>query len=432
MTITTGKIDYLESLRGVAAFVVVLAHFAVGFYPALWWAQAEYVHTKNSLEVLVSGTPLNLLYNGSFSVSIFFVLSGFVLTYRFFRDRSTRMALLPVFAKRYTRLLFPIIFSSALAYLLLALSWLSPSELSEITRSSWLKGFWTFEPDLAGLLRESFLDAYFTARVTYNSVLWTMRWEFFGSLIVFAFVVLFGRARRRDWYYLLAVLVFRRSYYLAFILGMVLADVVTRDRNLFTRIRHKGYYAALLCAGLLLGSYPVDRPVAGTLYEGLEGFARVQTYQIIGATLIMISLLNSRRLQALFSRGPLVFLGRISFSLYVLHFILMGSLSSALFIRFSAWMTYHTAFLLTAAVSLPIMIFLAHLMQISIDERGVRASRIVYRAMESWMRTGVTAILGHLPPRLAESGIVRWILGVFCDPEAFRGVRNRPSASAAK
>lgn len=427
----SGKIDYLESLRGVAAFVVVLAHFAIGFYPALWWAMPEQVRTESGLELFLSGTPLNLLYNGSFSVSIFFVLSGFVLTHRFFRDPDARIALLPAFAKRYTRLLFPILFSSALAYLLLRLSWFSTSELSGITGSSWLKQFWTFEPNLPRLFQESFVGAYFTGLLSYNNVLWTMRWEFYGSLIVFTCVVLFGRHRRRDWYYVLAALIFRRSFYLAFILGMVLADFSTRDKNIFLRVRHKGYYVALLLMGLVLGSYPVDRPVAGTLYEGLEGFAGVRTYQIIGATLVMIALLNSRRLQDFFSKSPLVFLGRISFSLYVLHFMIMGSLSSALFVRLSAWLSYHAAFFLTAALSVPVMIILAHFMQRSIDERGVRASQLVYRTAGRWLRSWTSSVLGRLPSRMAEAMVVRRVLGALCDSDAPLRGRDSSPASAA-
>ena len=100
------KLDYLESLRGLAALVVVFAHYVLAFYPALYWAKPDQVHTEQALELLLSGTPVNLLYNGDFSVSIFFVLS-----YKFFQDRSAPLPLAPLVVKRYVRLLVPVLFS---------------------------------------------------------------------------------------------------------------------------------------------------------------------------------------------------------------------------------------------------------------------------------------------------------------------------------
>ena len=43
------KLAYLESLRGLAALVVVIGHFVVGFYPALYTARLEHVHTATGI-----------------------------------------------------------------------------------------------------------------------------------------------------------------------------------------------------------------------------------------------------------------------------------------------------------------------------------------------------------------------------------------------
>jgi peptidoglycan/LPS O-acetylase OafA/YrhL len=320
-----------------------------------------------------------------------------VLTYKFFRDRSTRIALVPIAVKRYMRLLFPILFSNILAYLLLKLALYYNQPAAVLTRSEWLDAFWKFEPNLVRMIYESFIGAFFSKGMTYNNVLWTMRYEFYGSIIVYACIALFGRHPRRDWFYLAAVLIFRRSFYLAFILGMVLSDLVTRERNIFRRIRHKGYYVALLLLGLFIGSFPAGRSVAGTLYEGQGGLARVRTWQIAGAAMVMVALLNSRRLQALFSMRPFLFLGRISFSIYLLHFILIGSLSSGIFLLVEPFMSYHAAFLIAFFLSLPVMIIASHYMYRFVDAKGMGASQIVYRTALDRMRA-VTGTLGRVLP----------------------------------
>jgi peptidoglycan/LPS O-acetylase OafA/YrhL len=382
---TTKKIGYLESLRGVAALVVVFGHFAVSFYPALWWRLPKLSHTPRGIELAISVTPLNLLYNGSFSVSIFFVLSGFVLTYRFFRDRDTRVRLLPVFAKRYTRLLYPILFSNALAYILLLCSWYRNQPAAALTRSSWLGIYWRFDPSMVKVLYESFFAAFFRGETTYNGVLWTMGYEFYGSLLVFTCLALFGRHPKRDWFYLVLALVWHRSFYLAFVLGMVLSDLVTRDHDVFRNIRHKGFFVAILLAGLFLGSVPESRPLTGTIYEGLPAFVRTRTWQTVGAAMVMLALLHSRRLQSLFSKRPFLFLGRISFSLYVLHQLFIGSLSCWLFLWLLPLLGYHAAVFLSAGISLPLMFVASHYTHRYVDAPGIRASQAVFRTLSGWM-----------------------------------------------
>ncbi len=51
--------------------------------------------------------PLDILFDGPFWVTMFFVLSGFVLTIGFFKERDYTILVKGMF-KRYTRLLIPV------------------------------------------------------------------------------------------------------------------------------------------------------------------------------------------------------------------------------------------------------------------------------------------------------------------------------------
>ena len=59
----------LDWLRGLAAFNVVLFHFACAFYPH---AVSEY----DPAPWAIADTPLAIVYNGGFAVAVFFVLFG--------------------------------------------------------------------------------------------------------------------------------------------------------------------------------------------------------------------------------------------------------------------------------------------------------------------------------------------------------------------
>src|SRR5882757_8576491 len=77
-----GKLIELEALRGVAAFVVLLHHFLLIIAPHL--------HGRKFPDdpIALVQTPLYALVNGTAAVAIFFVLSGFVLTFRAMQTRD--------------------------------------------------------------------------------------------------------------------------------------------------------------------------------------------------------------------------------------------------------------------------------------------------------------------------------------------------------
>ena len=67
------RLDYLDSIRGVAAIAVVAFHYLSEYEPpfSISWLAA---------------TPLRAAWDGPAAVQLFFVLSGFVLALRYFRD----------------------------------------------------------------------------------------------------------------------------------------------------------------------------------------------------------------------------------------------------------------------------------------------------------------------------------------------------------
>src|SRR3954452_14928711 len=87
----------LEALRGIAAIIVLVHHFMLGFTPRFHGL----LYPDQPLSLL--GTPVFALINGSAAVVIFFVLSGFVLTVGLFKSRSLRGALIST-VKRWPRL----------------------------------------------------------------------------------------------------------------------------------------------------------------------------------------------------------------------------------------------------------------------------------------------------------------------------------------
>ena len=190
------KIGYLDGLRGLAAFQVVFHHFILTFYPALFIFPGVATHLPGTIEATISASPLNLLWDGNFAVCLFFILSGYVLSHKFFLHGNAEIATAAA-VKRYFRLALPAAFSVLLAYVMMKLSLFFNQPAGVAAGSDWLAGVWTFQPRFFDALNQAFLGVFFAGTFSYNAVLWTIALEFAGSFIVFGFLALFGTARNR-------------------------------------------------------------------------------------------------------------------------------------------------------------------------------------------------------------------------------------------
>ncbi|MFF2908384.1 acyltransferase family protein [Paenibacillus sp. NPDC057934] len=374
------KIKYLDGLRGLAALFVVFSHFVVAFYPALYTSDVSQIHTAKAVELDIAKSPLNLLYNGNFAVCIFFVLSGYVLSYKFFSTKDNE-TLVASAVKRYFRLLVPIFFTVFLVFLLMKCSLFSNTEAGKLSFSEWWLGtFWNFDESFLHAIKYATFEAIFEYNDQYNTVLWTMTYEMYGSFLVFGFVSLFGKTRNRYLFYILIIILFFKTYYLAFILGMILSDL--NSNGYFNKTsKNLGWFKMILLAlGLYLGSYPMGAVVDDSIYNYIKvvDLQGVIIYHIVGALLVMLVLLNSVKLQEFFSYRVFNFLGKVSFSLYLIHVIVIGSFTSYIFVLLNERMAYSISVFISIILSIPLLAILSYLMYKYVDKKGIEISGKLY------------------------------------------------------
>ncbi|MGS5021937.1 acyltransferase family protein [Paenibacillus sp. JJ1683] len=363
------KLKYLEGLRGFAAFVVVIFHFLGTFYPSSIYGTLNNINTPAKSELLFVSTPLNVLYNGNFAVCIFFVLSGFVLSIKFFKTKDLS-AVTESAIKRYFRLVIPVIFSVLIFYFCFRM-------------------FEKDEPNIYKALYEGFIGSFFSHTANYNVVLWTMSFEFMGSFIVFLFCALFGKSRNRIFFYFLFILLFWKTYYLGFVLGLLLCDFHYNNTSKLGVIENRLLKWTLLILALLLGSYPnqlekMDNSIKlnDTIYaffsklEGADSF-----YHSIGAFIILLVVLNSSTLKTIFSSKFMNFIGEISFSMYLIHNAIIFYFSKNVFyyLLLEREIPYVWCFVFTISISIPIIFFISVIYAKWIDKKSVSFSNYMYR-----------------------------------------------------
>jgi peptidoglycan/LPS O-acetylase OafA/YrhL len=359
----TGKLVPLEGLRGIAAAIVVLYHMVLGFTQK---GVGVVPHGHGFWDVLLQ-FGLGLL-NGGAAVAVFFVLSGFILSLPFAKDRRVAR-ILAAMLKRWPRLALMTTIACLAAWALIVLSQDDYKQAANVIGAGWLATHGN--APLAGhhltwfaALKEGLFKAY-AGDVHFDSPLWTMRIELFCSFAVFlAAPVLFAV---KSWPLRLAMIgavmiavggTYPETYFSDFLVGTILAMLFAEDRM----PNFTDWQAVVVgCAGIYLFSFTyeqkllIHKPIKAILPAG-------DTSHLVwdlGAALLICVLLGNPKLRALFSKTWAVWLGLLSFPIYLLHGPIMLSAGAASFMGAVGSLGVAGSALLAAAVSIALTLLCA-------------------------------------------------------------------------
>lgn len=368
----------LEGLRGLAAVIVVLYHFLLSFYLLAFFGSAgnPSVMQHTRFEDNLYGNPVMALLSGTFAVAIFFVLSGFVLSIKFFQTKDPSV-IKSLATKRYTRLMLPALASVLICYLLIKLGASHTSQAAVVTQSGWLAMNWAFVPSLFDAVRNAVWGIFVSGQSAYNNVLWTMTSEFVGSFLVFGFALLFAHSKHRWFAYALLLIILFNTWFIPFIVGMIFADLYSKG---YLRPRKRGLSAVLLVSvAIFCGGFPVGA-VTNTIYSALglpvtTGINSFVLYTTIGASIAVFTVLTTTQIAKLFSMKYISILGRYTFSLYLVHIPILFTMTTGLFLYFHQFMGYNRSVAVAIACSVPVLAVATWLFERYVDAPAVRFSQ---------------------------------------------------------
>jgi peptidoglycan/LPS O-acetylase OafA/YrhL len=320
----------LDSLRGVAALTVVFHHFSRLCSPRI-------VH-------LLERTPLRLLVAGYQAVILFFLLSGFVLTLPY--KKNPRLDYGPFLLKRVCRIYLPYLAALALAVF---------CDMHFSTHAHfdnyWINWTWS-APVTTHLVVQHilFLGSYDWSQ--FNTAFWSLVYEMRISL-VFPFIAVAVLRFRTIWLLLCAAALSLSFYPLAILLSSVL-HLCSHDAAINTTLTL--HYAAFFIIGSVMARHlhTIDRwyarlsplQAAAIAFVSLTLYALSNASSIIkhfhipaamfdwtiaaGAAMFIVFAMNSRPFHRFLTSRAIHHLGKISYSLYLIHatilFILVHTL----------------------------------------------------------------------------------------------------------
>jgi peptidoglycan/LPS O-acetylase OafA/YrhL len=370
-----GKVEYLEGLRGIAAMQVVLLHFVTGFLPYT----AEH-----------AWPPLRVVFDGHTAVYVFFLISGAVLTPSFARPGG----FLAKLGKRVVRLGIPVAVAAAIATVLLALLPDAHLRAARLTGSAWLAMDSSGAPTLAHLAREIGLDSLLLGyreatlfapladhlplmEYSLDAPFWSLHLELYGSLLVLGLVSLRAHSR---WLYRVAVaaaaLLFGTHPMFLFVLGHLSAPLLVRPRGRSTTVLG----ASLLVLGAAMCATKDWRVVEALRlwlsHSELASAPNLFQFQSqLGAVVMYFGVLLCPGIWRVLESGTCRRLGRLSFSIYLLHFPILFTVVCAVFIRLRHVMPYSASVAVAFALFLTLTLLAAMLFERWIDRPAIAISR---------------------------------------------------------
>lgn len=379
------KLRYLDGLRGWAALAVVFDHLAFAFLPYSINKGGVWHHLG---EGRFHDSLAYTMVNGEFAVCIFFILSGIVLSASFFRTGRAQSVQASA-AKRYFRLAIPAGVSVLAACALVQLGWFNNQTAAQLSGSNWWSHFWVTPANWWQAISHGFGGLFWdgTNDESYNPVLWTLKIELWGSFLVYFVLLAFGQFRRRWLVYAVLTAILWKTYYMGFILGLITADVYFHGwlERLPPFVQRFGWIP-LLILGLVLGSMP-QGPLTQTIFAAVpswQGIMPLADWRLVilmtGAYAVLVAVLLGRWPQRFLTWRVSAFLGRISFALYLTHFLVLGSYASYLFTALrNGSVPYAQSLLITGTGSLAIILCVAYLYAKHVDEPAIRLSAWLYQ-----------------------------------------------------
>ncbi|CAF4627340.1 unnamed protein product, partial [Rotaria sp. Silwood2] len=385
------KLLYLDGLRGILCLIVVFSHcllmgkidheesFSIFFRP---WMQHS---------------PLRLLVAGEFAVAGFFVLSGCVLVRRYFENFNDKSTLLSGLIRRFPRLFIP---STISLFFYFAILHFRPfygfNECHEIG-----EGSVDAEKIHFGYVILNTFGQYLWMPALYT-IQWTMQVEFICSILIYFLAFLITRSfiyRYRIVFYAVLLLILPLvwiashgsilrpvQYIQPFAFGLLLSDLDGGGYlNFFHTIKMHWSILIQFCLILLtiyFGSYPVFNTDvvdgSGTLWSPFGWMFGWFWISFGGFCLLLLSMI-SKKIQYFLSIKIIHFLGKISFGIYLTHYIILCIVD----VSFIQWTAPHIGRDLAVIIgliifALPIILSVSYAFYLFVDVPAVQIADWLY------------------------------------------------------
>jgi peptidoglycan/LPS O-acetylase OafA/YrhL len=334
--VSSTRIHSMDSLRGIASFQVLL-HHVLGVTVLFYGVSPDSINPHFSfLMNLITYSPLHILWAGPEAVIFFFVMSGFVLSIPYYKGKGGSYS--SFFIKRIFRIYAPYLIAILIG---LALNAIYVPHARMNALSMWVNGVFTKSISFNEAIDYIFfLKGDFPRLVT---SLWSLPVEIKISLVL-PFILMPIKKLGINLSLILPILNiafyhigkrlgfqsawndFALFYYFSFFLfGAVLSKYQHVILPIFNKLSKRWLYTLLILCILM---YTYRWNIVWLPEQLFNIFKKIPSdYIVCVAALLLIVISMTENINRVLSHSYLVELGRISFSLYLIHPIIIAVLA---------------------------------------------------------------------------------------------------------
>ncbi|MDP4177153.1 MAG: acyltransferase [Bacillota bacterium] len=324
------RIEWLDGIKGIACILIFFHHFFLAFYPAIYYGEAGVSHL-HGYDVKLAQSPLSVVLNGNFMVALFCIISSMVISMQVMSLEDNKDKLSEIILKRYLRLMLPVLPIGIVVYFMLKYRVFTNLNAVIYTHSIWLSSYYTAAISFKQALKDIFIQIWFYGDSSLSTAFWMLSQLFYGSFLTIILSVISWKANKHIWLIYIAVFFFffdKQNFMMAFVLGVLLAWIYKNRTHGFQ------IYIGFICliAGIFLGGYP-----SGVTPTNIYWFLRFESYvvwHILGAFLTVYGIWNLNLLHRFMSLRLFHVLGKICYSVYLIHIPVLFSLSTYIFLFF--------------------------------------------------------------------------------------------------
>lgn len=304
----SNRLEFLDSSRGIASITVVFSHFFAGFglFPFL---------------EPFSDTSVHIFWHGDGAVGYFYVLSGYVLSLSFFKNKNPQQSfnIIHYLIKRVFRI-YPLFLICSIVSFVFLDFYIGHANLNILPKeSNWFLHLWNEKVTPSQAIRQALLIL--DIPETQTKLLpqgWTLQAEMICSSILPFTIVLFQK--QKILFFLAFIYIYNVGNwtFFAFALGMLIANYsepiiekVSKAKNI--------YVLLLFIIAVIFYTAPFNFLVffihksAGLLFK----------FQCFGAAIFLGLIISNDFLKNILGHRILIFFGKISYGIYLTHMFIL-------------------------------------------------------------------------------------------------------------